>query len=162
MKGKEEHNGVKGVRFVLRAQRNYSIERDGTPTLSCNCANSIEYEVPVEHQWVPARNPSRFEPTKRPIKEGRNTGAFAEWAGGLTRNWGTKRNGSTERTGRDKDAFYVAENSTEMSFAGAPRSVVIIVNAIPRLPFRSCNALERSCSLHPAIQVIPGVPEPPS
>lgn len=47
-----------------------------------------------------------------------------------------------------------------MSFADAPRSVVIIVNAIPRLPFRSCNArasTSRSCncSLHPAIQVIP-------
>lgn len=52
---------------------------------------------------------------------------------------GAKRYGSTERTGRDKNAFYVAKNSTEMSFAGAPRSVVIIVNAIPRLPFRSCN-----------------------
>lgn len=47
-----------------------------------------------------------------------------------------------------------------MSFADAPRSVVIIVNAIPRLPFRSCNArasTSRSCncSLHPAIQVTP-------
>lgn len=62
--------------------------------------------------------------------------------GGFTVNRGrVKRNGSTERTGRDKDAFYVAENPTEMSFAGAVRSVVIIVvNAIPRLPFRGCNA----------------------
>lgn len=53
-----------------------------------------------------------------------------------------KRNGSTERTGRDKDAFYVADNSTEMFVPtfGASRSVVIIVNAIRRLPFRSCNA----------------------
>lgn len=70
------------LRFA-RSERNYSIERDGTPTLSRNCANSIEREVSVEHR-VSARNPSRFEPTKGPIKgaggrgEG-DTGAFAKW-----------------------------------------------------------------------------------
>lgn len=147
MKGKEERNGMEGVASfcALGEKRNYSIERDGTPTLSSNCANSIGREVPAEHHRVSARNPSRFEPTKRPIRGRGDIGAFAEWwkrRGGFTwnrREEGAKRNGSTRRTGRDKNGFYVAENPTEMSFAGAPRSVVIIVNAIPRLPFRSCN-----------------------
>lgn len=55
-----------GCRFA-RSERNYSIERDGTPTLSRNCANSIEREVPAEHQRV-SRNPSRFEPTEKTDK----------------------------------------------------------------------------------------------
>lgn len=57
------------LRFA-RSERNYSIERDGTPTLSRNCANSVEREVSAEHHRVSARNPSRFESTKRPIKKG--------------------------------------------------------------------------------------------
>lgn len=69
----EERKNETGRRVSLRfarSERNYSIERDGSPTLSRNCANSIEREVPAEHHRVSARNPSRFEPTKESIKEG--------------------------------------------------------------------------------------------
>ena len=59
----------------------------------------------------------------------------------------TKRDRDRE-TGRGKDAFYVAENSMEMSFAGAVRSVVIIVNAL----FRDCRfaAVTRALELFAA------------
>lgn len=45
MKGRKERNRAEGVASFCASERNYSIERDGIPTLSRNCANSIEREV---------------------------------------------------------------------------------------------------------------------